>query len=101
MDREGFLPALAAAQTLAATAEEAVAVVQATQGNRFLVPLGVWNPNDESMLSFDDAGGLPHYTSKNQHVLLRPIGTADVEAVVYADGSSWNNFTGHPVKLPA
>lgn len=101
MKRAGITAALAGAQALA-TQTEAVAVVQSIDGRRYLVPLGVWNPVDESQLSFEDAGGLPHFTSPKDYVLLgRNEGTADVEAVVFGTdtGTAWLNLTGHPIKL--
>jgi hypothetical protein len=63
----------------------------------------VWNPVDESELMFDDAGGLPHFTSEADHVLLgrnaaeNPI---DVEAVVFQDSATarWINLAGHPIR---
>jgi hypothetical protein len=98
MTRPEFTAALAGARELA-TGTEAVAVVQSTDGARYLVPLGVWNPVDESQLSFEDAGGTPYYASKDDHVQLgRNEGSADVEAVVFGD--QWINLTGHPVTLP-
>lgn len=98
MRREGLPAALAGARELA-TGTEAVAVVQSTDGGRYLVPLGVWNPVDESQLSFDDAGGTPIERSKDDYVRLgRNQGSADVEAVVFGD--EWINLTGHPVQLP-
>lgn len=98
MTRDGFASALAGARELA-KGTEAVAVVQATDGVRYLVPLGVWNPVDESQLSFEDAGGTPHQRSTNDYVKLgRNEGSADVEAVVFGD--EWINLTGHPVTLP-
>lgn len=100
MTREGFAAALCGAQQVAKK-NEAVAVVQeADSGARYLVPLGVWNPADESEMSFFDVGGTPYYKGANDHVLLRNDSRADVEAVVFDDGAGWMNFTGHPVKLP-
>lgn len=101
MTRDGFAAAVAGAQALS-KGSEAVAVVQdASSGTRYLVPLGVWDSNDESELRFEDAGGVPHYTSAKDHVLLgRNRGTADVEAVVFEGGTTWMNLTGHAVKLP-
>jgi hypothetical protein len=100
MKREGFTAALAGARELSKSTE-AVAVVQAADGGRYLVPLGVWNPVDESQISFDDAGGTPYFTSAKDFMLMgRNEGTADVEAVVFDGGREWLNLTGHPVKLP-
>ncbi|MCW2922564.1 MAG: hypothetical protein JWL76_2438 [Thermoleophilia bacterium] len=99
MKRDGLVAAIAGARELA-KGTEAVAVVQSTDGGRYLVPLGVWNPVDESQLSFDDAGGTPYFRSKADNVQLgRNEGSADVEAVVFGD--EWINLTGHPVQLPA
>ncbi len=98
MTRKGFTAALAGARELSKQTE-AVAVVQVADGARYLVPLGVWNPVDESQLTFEDAGGTPYYKGANDFVKLgRNTGTADVEAVVFGD--EWINMTGHPVKLP-
>lgn len=98
MTRDGFTAALAGARELARQTE-AVAVVQSSDGTRYLVPLGVWNPVDESQLSFDDAGGTPYVRSASDYVKLgRNEGSADVEAVVFGD--EWINMTGHPVRLP-
>jgi hypothetical protein len=100
MTRGGFSAALAAAQLLSPE-HEALAVVQSAKtGTRYLVPLGVWDPVDESQLSFEDAGGTPYYTSAKDHLLVKSTGTADVEAVVFNHGAGWVNTTGHPVKLP-
>lgn len=100
MRRGGFAAALAAAQLLA-RGKEALAVVEAPKtGVRYLVPLGVWDPYDESQLSFEDVGGTPYWTSSRDHMLMRSTGTADVEAVVFASGEGWINLTGHPVTLP-
>ena len=102
MRREGFNAALTAAQLLSAkTGEEAIAVVQAAKtGTRYLVPLGVWSPWDESMLPFEMVGGTPYWNGAKDHLLMRNAGSADVEAVVFAGGSEWINTTGHPVRLP-
>jgi hypothetical protein len=98
MTRPGLTAAIAGARELA-KGTEAVAVVQSTDGSRYLVPLGVWNPVDESQISFEDAGGTPYYNSKSDHVQLgRNEGSADVEAVVF--GNEWINLTGHPVRFP-
>jgi hypothetical protein len=98
MTRTGFTAALAGARELA-KGTEAVAVVQSADGARYLVPLGVWNPVDESQLSFEDAGGTPYERSSSDYVKLgRNEGSADVEAVVF--GNEWINMTGHPVTLP-
>jgi hypothetical protein len=103
MERTGIRAALAGAETLAGRIGMPVAVAQdPADGTRYLLPLGVWNPVDESELMFEDAGGLPHFTSAADHVLLsrnaaeNPI---DVEAVVFRDGaaSRWINLTGHAV----
>jgi hypothetical protein len=100
MNREGFTSALAAAQLLS-KGHEALAVVQAAKtGTRYLVPLGIWDPRDESQLSFEDVGGTPYWAGRRDHMLLANTGTADVEAVVFSDGAGWVNLTGHPVKLP-
>lgn len=98
MTREGFTAALGGARELA-RGTEAVAVVQSTDGSRYLVPLGVWNPVDESQLTFEHAGGTPYERSASDYVKLgRNEGSADVEAVVFGD--EWINMTGHPVTLP-
>ncbi len=98
MTRDGFTAALAGARELV-KGTEAVAVVQSSDGSRYLVPLGVWNPVDESQLAFEDAGGTPYERSSNDYVKLgRNEGPADVEAVVFGD--EWINMTGHPVTLP-
>jgi hypothetical protein len=98
----GLVDALASAQSLVRSeGHEAMAVVQsAIDGARYVVPLGVWNPNDESELRFEDVNGPLHYTSASDYMLLRPSRQADVEAVVFADGASWINLTGHPERLP-
>jgi hypothetical protein len=100
MTRGGFSAALAAAQLLSPR-HEAIAVVEAAKtGTRYLVPLGVWDPVDESMLGFDEVGGTPYWNGAKDHMLMRSTGAADVEAVVFNDGTGWLNTTGHPVKLP-
>ena len=100
MTRGGFGAALAAAQLLSPK-HEAIAVVEAAKtGTRYLVPLGVWDPRDESMLGFDEVGGTPYWNGSKDHMLLTNVGDADVEAVVFNDGKGWVNTTGHPVKLP-
>jgi hypothetical protein len=104
MERAGIRAALAGADQLAARLGMPVAVVEdATAGSRFLLPLGVWNPVDESELTFDDAGGLPRWNGSRDHVLVgrndAPDGL-DVEAVVFRDGDTarWINLTGHPIR---
>jgi hypothetical protein len=100
MARAGFATALAAAQQLS-RGHEALAVVQeAKTGTRYLVPLGIWDPRDESQISFEDVGGTPYWASTRDHMLLANTGSTDVEAVVFSDGAGWVNLTGHPVKLP-
>jgi hypothetical protein len=102
MKREGFTTALAAAQLIAkGHGHEAVAVVQgAKNGARYIVPLGVWDPRDESQLSFEDVGGTPYWASRRDQMHMKNSGTADVAAVVFSDGEGWVNLTGHPVRLP-
>lgn len=99
VSKPGMLQALAGARELSKDAE-AVAVVQVESGERYLVPLGVWTEYDESQLNFADAGGTPYWNGAKDHVLIgrSDDGSADVEAVVFDEGRSWVNLTGHPIR---
>lgn len=104
MERSGIRAALAGANQLSGRTGMPVAVAQDPEdGVRYLLPLGVWNPVDESELMFEDAGGLPHWGGAKDHVLLgrnQADNPLDVEAVVFRNGKShrWINLTGHPVR---
>lgn len=102
MNSGGFVDALAAATQLARTRSgfsDGAAVVQdAANGDRYLVPLGLWDPADESELSLSDIGGV-HWTSATDHTLVSGPAGREVEAVVLDGGATWLNFTGHPVRL--
>ena len=102
---DGFATALAAAQQLNAGDQRGTvhAVIQdATDGQRYVVPLDIWEPVDESPFMWEDVGGTPH-ESPEGHVRITPAPAADgvdLEALVMDDGASWVNLTGHPVTLP-
>jgi hypothetical protein len=100
----GFVAALSAARQVSMLGESEVhAVVQdATDGVRYIVPLDIWEPVDESPYGWEDVGGTPH-ESPGGHVRITTAVTEpklDLEALVMDGGTRWVNLTGHPIRLP-
>lgn len=100
----GFLDALGAAQQVSQLGESDMhAIIQdATDGVRYIVPVDVWEPVDESPFGWEDVGGTPH-ESAGGYVRATTAVTepnVDLEALVMDGGTRWVNLTGHPVRLP-
>lgn len=100
----GFADALSAAQQVSRLGEsEMHAIVQdATDGARYIVPLDIWEPVDESPYMWEDVGGTPHETADGYVRISKSVTEPgfDLEALVMDGGSRWVNMTGHPIRLP-